>query len=195
MLCRTRFRLGQRVPVAFEIPDSEETSLSKVRDAINVLASTRTNTKGMFGDKEEVDPISHLLGTAYGWGGLPEKAAVYVNVVPEKNDGKTPYVLTISKKWFLSTGSWSITVYNAKGFMEKNDLNAYSVNNVTAKKNSDGTVTIHFGGAPSGHERPAYNTGLELHCADVSAEAGNHRRVVDLSQGTAGRMTGKVCEY
>ena len=41
-----------------------------------------------------------------------------------------------------------MTVYNAKGFMEENSLNAYSVNNVTAEKNADGTVTIHFGGDP-----------------------------------------------
>jgi hypothetical protein len=32
--------------------------------------------KGMFGDKAKLDPISHLLGTAYGWGGNPEEAAI-----------------------------------------------------------------------------------------------------------------------
>lgn len=46
-------------------------------------------------------------------------------------------------------GFVSVTVYNAEGFMEKNELNAYSVNNVTAKRNPDGTVTIHFGGDPT----------------------------------------------
>ena len=40
----------------------------------------------------------------------------------------------------------SITVYNQDGFFTPNDLNAYSVNNVTGKKNDDGSVTIHFGG-------------------------------------------------
>jgi len=43
-------------------------------------------------------------------------------------------------------GFWSITVYNAKGFFEKNAYDAYSVNNITAKKNMDGGVTIQFGG-------------------------------------------------
>jgi hypothetical protein len=37
---------------------------------------------------------------------------------------------------------WSVTVYNAKGFFEKNPYDAYSVNNITAKKNADGGVTI-----------------------------------------------------
>ena len=41
---------------------------------------------------------------------------------------------------------WSVSVYNAKGYFEKNDRNAYSVNDVTAKKNADGSVTIQFGG-------------------------------------------------
>ena len=42
-------------------------------------------------------------------------------------------------------GFWSVTVYNAKGFFEKNPYDAYSVNNITAKKNADGGVTIQFG--------------------------------------------------
>jgi hypothetical protein len=41
-------------------------------------------------------------------------------------------------------GFWSVTVYNAKGFFEKNPYDAYSVNNITAKKNADGGVTIQF---------------------------------------------------
>jgi len=46
-------------------------------------------------------------------------------------------------------GFWSITVYNKDGFMEKNAQNVYSYNNVTAKKNADGSITIHFGGGPN----------------------------------------------
>jgi hypothetical protein len=96
--------------------------------------------------KAKLNPISHLLGTAYGWGGNPEEAAVYDNVVPAKNDGKTPYVVTV--KDVPVDGFWSITVYNKDGYMEKNDQNVYSYNNVTAKKNADGSITIHFGGGP-----------------------------------------------
>ncbi len=42
---------------------------------------------------------------------------------------------------------WSITVYNAKGFMEPNNRNAVAVNSSAATRNADGSVTIHFGGA------------------------------------------------
>lgn len=138
----------QKSPGAFAAPAWDIASLKVVRDAINVLAATRSSARGMFGNKNEVDPISHLLGTAYGWGGNPDKDAIYDNVVPEKNDGKRPYVLTISEKIPVK-GFASITVYNAKGFMEKNNQNAYSVNSVTAKKSADGTVTVHFGGDPA----------------------------------------------
>jgi hypothetical protein len=43
-------------------------------------------------------------------------------------------------------GFWSISLYNANGYYEKNEYGAYSLNNVTAKKGADGSVTIQFGG-------------------------------------------------
>jgi hypothetical protein len=63
---------------------------------------------------------------------------------PKNNDGKTVHKLTV--KDVPVDGFWSISVYNAKGFFEKNDLNAYSLNNLTAKPNADGSFTIQFGG-------------------------------------------------
>jgi len=43
-------------------------------------------------------------------------------------------------------GFWSISVYNERGFFEKNKLDSYSLNNLTAKPNDDGSFTIQFGG-------------------------------------------------
>lgn len=132
---------------SFEMPNWDETSLSTIRNAINVLASTMADATGCFGDQDEVDPIHHLLGTAYGWGGNPREAAIYINLVPQHNDGITPYTLTV--KDVPIDGFWSITIYNEKGFMEKNELNIYSFNNITAKPNSDKSITINFGGDPN----------------------------------------------
>ena len=41
---------------------------------------------------------------------------------------------------------WSVTVYNAEGYFEKNPYDAYSLNSLTAKKQADGKVVIQFGG-------------------------------------------------
>lgn len=43
-------------------------------------------------------------------------------------------------------GFWSISVYNADGYFEANERNAYSLNGLTATPDVDGTITVHFGG-------------------------------------------------
>jgi hypothetical protein len=69
-------------------------------------------------------------------------------VGPKLNDGKTAYTLNL--KDVPVDGFWSISVYNAKGFFEKNSQNAYSLNRVTAKLNADGSFTVRFGGCDAG---------------------------------------------
>lgn len=128
----------------FKIPQWDLKSLGKIRDAINVLGATLVDTSNIFGKREDLDPINHLIGTAFGWGGNPKEAAMYLNSSPEKNDGDVPYSLTV--KDVPVHGFWSITTYNSKGFMETNDLDAYSFNDVTAKRDPDGSITINFGG-------------------------------------------------
>ncbi len=139
-------KVSQASSGTFEIPDWEQDSQDRLRDAINVLASTISNTHEMFGDVDEVNPVKFLMGAAYGWGGNPETAAVYLNVVPDQNDGKTAFTLTV--KNVPVDGFWSVSLYNAKGFFQKNDHDAYSVNNLTATKEADGSDVIHFGGDP-----------------------------------------------
>jgi hypothetical protein len=143
---QNRIQVRQADAGKFEVPDWDADSSGKVRDALNVLAATKTDMTGMFGEKSKLNPIDHLLGAASGWGGNPKEAAFYESVMPKLNDGKTPHVLTVGD--VPVDGFWSVTVYNAKGYMEPNPQNAYSVNSVTAKRNADGSVTIHLGGDP-----------------------------------------------
>ena len=69
---------------------------------------------------------------------------VYLPVTPARNDGATIHKFTV--KDVPIDGFWSITVYNAEGYLEPNQYSAYSVNNITAKKDTDGAVAIQFGG-------------------------------------------------
>jgi len=130
----------------FEVPNWKKEEVEQMRETINVVASTVTDSSKIFGRKEDLDPVYWMLGAALGWGGLPAEAATYMNVVPEKNDGKTPYTLTA--KDVPVDAFWSVTLYDDKGWMPVNKYNAYSFNNVTAKKNEDGSITIRFGGDP-----------------------------------------------
>jgi para-nitrobenzyl esterase len=131
----------------FEVPDWDETSQAKARDALSALGALG-GVLNRFGTKDEVDPIDHVIGTAIGWGGNPRSAADYQSFYPPQNDGRTAYTLTVRD--VPVDGFWSITVYNAEGYMEKNDLDRYSLNNLTAKANADGSFTIQFGGDPQG---------------------------------------------
>ena len=74
----------------------------------------------------------------------PDKDAVYLNVTPRNNDGRGVYKLQVND--VPVDGFWSVTVYDATGHFQKNSLDAYSVNNITAKKGADGSVAIQFGG-------------------------------------------------
>jgi hypothetical protein len=126
----------------FEIPLWDAASQDRARGALFALGALG-NVVNRFGKKGEVDPFDHLIGTATGWGGNPRTAAEYQNVYPFRNDGESAYRLTL--KDVPVDGFWSVSVYNADGYFVKNDLNAYSLNNLTAKRNGDGAVTIQFG--------------------------------------------------
>jgi hypothetical protein len=131
-------------PGKFEVPKWDPVSQKKVRDALIVLGTTLTDTSRSFGTADQVDPIQRLISAAALWGGNPSKDAIYLNFTPPKNDGTALYKLNV--KDVPVDGFWSISLYNADGYFQKNDLNAYSLNNITSKKNVDGSVSIQFGG-------------------------------------------------
>jgi hypothetical protein len=137
--------VSQRSPGTFEIPNWDEASLKKVHIALLQLGETVSDTRRMFGAKEDqVDPVRHLIGTALVWGGLPEKHGLYLPITPDRNDGTTVHKLAV--KSVPVNGFWSITVYNADGYLEPNEYSAYSVSGMTAKTGADGSVTVQFGG-------------------------------------------------
>ncbi len=125
----------------FESEDYDPSSFDETRDALLDLARNLRGFDHMFGRREEVDAVRHLIGTAAGWGGLPTSEAAYEGVGPRLPVGR--YELTVGE--VPVDGFWSISVYNAKGYFEPNDRGVYSVNSVTAVRNDDGTTTVRFG--------------------------------------------------
>ena len=127
------------------MPNWDQASQKKVRDALLVLAATLPDFKKRVRHQGARSiRCAHLIGTAAAWGGNPDKDATYLNVTPAKNDGKTVYRLTV--KDVPVDGFWSVSLYNAEGYYEKNPYDAYSLNNITAKKSADGSIAIQFGG-------------------------------------------------
>jgi hypothetical protein len=132
-------------PGKFDTPKWDPASQKKIREALLVLGSTLPDGRRAFGPKGQVDPVRYLVMSASAWGGNPDKDAIYLNVTPARNDGNTIYKLHVAKDVPVD-GFWSISLYNPKGYFEQNQYNAYALNNITAKKDADGSVTVQFGG-------------------------------------------------
>jgi hypothetical protein len=126
----------------FVLPEYDQTSFDTTREAILTLATGIRSSDGMFGARSGVDPIRHLLGTAAGWGGLPNSEATYIPIAPGLPVGR--YELRVPAEVPVDA-FWSISVYNAAGFFEPNPAGVYSVNSVTAVRDGDGSITVRFG--------------------------------------------------
>ena len=140
----------QKSKGTFELPNWDRKALAEMREALKVLGKYLPIRDNAYGSSiKDVDPIAHLVGTADTWGGWKPENAVYRSYVPSKNDGKTPYTLTLKNVPAAKNAFWSISVYNSEGFFQKNEQDKYVINSRKAKADKDGSVTIHFGGDSS----------------------------------------------
>jgi hypothetical protein len=97
----------------------------------------------------EVSYLHLASGTKGGWGGPVTSHSAYETIFTDDN-GR---VLEGSKGIYSVTTTeppvdafWSVTVYDTErgGFLHPNAENKYHINNTTAVKNEDGTVTFLF---------------------------------------------------
>ena len=132
-------------PGKFETPNWDQASQKEVRDTLLMVASTLPDTKGMFGARGTVDPCEAADRGGRGLGRQSREGRALSQRHPRP--GTTARRSTGSNvKDVPVDGFWSISVYDAKGYFEPNTLNAYSLNNITAKADEDGSIAIQFGG-------------------------------------------------
>ncbi len=98
------------------------------------------DTTRTFGTESEVDPIRHLIGTATGWGGLPETEAFYFMETEARPSGRYTFTL----RDIPVDAFWSVSIYNRDGYYEANPYNSYNFNSITAKADPDGSVILNL---------------------------------------------------
>jgi len=127
-------------------PNYDSVSMSATTKLLLELGKGISDNSKAAGTKEQVNPIKQLLLSAFGFGTLPETESLLITVQPNLPSDKA-YALTV--KDVPVDGFWSLAMYNEEGYFNENEYNSYGFGDRTAKKNADGSVTLHFGGDPN----------------------------------------------
>jgi hypothetical protein len=127
----------------------EEEALSRIDAAFASVSFSETIVGPGQEPGTDVPYLNHAAGTKGGWGG-PDPAhsayeVLFTDAAGEVMDGsKGTYTLTTDEPQV--DAFWSITAYDTErgGFFHPNDDDRYHINNTSAAKNADGTVTFTF---------------------------------------------------
>ena len=74
----------------FEVPNWNKEEVEKMRETVNVVAATATDSSKMFGKKENLDPVYWMLGAALGWGGCRRRPPPMRTRSPNRTTARPP---------------------------------------------------------------------------------------------------------
>ncbi len=118
-------------------------------------------SEDMFGKQGDIAPEMNNVGVAIGWGGQPKEGAVYLFYTPDSVEHQT---LTLSTVPHADNAFWSITVYDADGFVASEPFN---MNSSFTKTEANGDTVLNFGGDPSTENYlpiyPGWNATLRIY--------------------------------
>jgi hypothetical protein len=121
-------------------PDYDNKTLDATREPLLKLSEGIPDTDRMFGMEEHVDPVRHLIGTAFGWGGLPESEAYYYT----ESQPRAARRYTFTFEDVPVDAFWSLAIYNRDGLFEANPYDSFGMNSGTAEPDEDGKVTLNL---------------------------------------------------
>jgi len=127
------------------MPDYNMKQVITLRDKYAAEQAKIGNMNNMQGARGTVDEHMHILGTAAGWGLLPDKNARYLSYGPMNGEGC--YTAKYTTPPFNDGGFFSITMYDADGWMfsKRAILNEYNID-----FNNDKTFDVNFGECGTG---------------------------------------------
>ncbi|CAE8596931.1 unnamed protein product [Polarella glacialis] len=157
------FAVRQKSPGKWEVPEWNQTELSRIRTNLQDLQamSTTPATYGFFTGPEKIDHLYGLLNVAAGWGGVPPKDQTYVFWSSGGEPGD--FAITVPEVPVEANGFWSITVYNKEGFMFADPSNYNSAAQGSQGKNRDGSTTVYFGSC----DDPKRQKPSKAHCLPI----------------------------
>jgi len=138
-----QFKIEAGSAVPYSPPNYDQTSYNALRDLLLEVSKFMPDSTGAFGSKKTTEGVPHLLGAAFGWGGLPSEDAFYLTENPNLPIGN--YQIDVPKDVPVKA-FWSVSVYNKDGFFQKNAKGTYNINSQSGVANADGSMTVNLGG-------------------------------------------------
>ncbi len=137
---RDATKLNVKATEPHVLPNYDMDQLVSLRSELAAEAAEYGSLNNMQGARGTVDEHMHILGTAAGWGLLPDANARYLSYGQE--DGEGCFKATYEVPPFNEPGFFSITMYDADGwiFNDRAVLNEYNI-----EFDEDGTFDAFFG--------------------------------------------------